>query len=269
MENTGKDFNFRYKETLPPTEVSHLAFCFFEFSIEGSYPDPIPHEIFPDGCVSLMYRRNEKLGIEMLLIKGLSLETFHTEVFNDDVHWGIKFSPATAQKVLRCDPKHLPTQPIFNQEILPHFVTGISDKLKKCRDFGESIVVFTEILENLKIEESEVDKKIEMAIHLIGASKGEAKIGEIAKALDISTRQLERRFRKNSGLTPKQFSRICRLRATAINLIETDMSWADRAAEMGFTDQAHLTKELSSLTGRSPKSFEKSIKDIEHDDLIK
>ena len=269
MSVTNPDIKFQYNEISPSKGTSHLLFCFFEFTIEGSSPAPIPHEVFPDGCVSLMYRRNEKLGINLLLLKGLSLETFHVDVFADDIHWGVKLSPAACEKILRCDPKDVPTQPIFDSRILPHLTTNLSDKLTKCNSFKESMSIFEDVLQSLDISKTEVDKKISNAVKLIEEYNGEAKISAIAEAVELSTRQLERRFRQNSGLTPKQFSRVCRLRATAINLIESDMNWANRAAEMGFTDQAHLTRELTSLTGRSPKSFEKQIKDIDYDELIK
>ena len=269
MKNADTNSTFQYNEISSTPEIAHLAFCFFEFSIESKSSAPIPHEVFPDGCISLLYRRNKRLNLNLLLIKGLSLETFHTEVFTGDIHWGVKFSPAACAKILRCDPKDVLTQPVFDEKILPHLTFDLLDKLNKCKDFGESITVFEELLKNLKIKKNEVDDKITNAIKLIEKHKGEAKISEVADYVDLSTRQLERRFRNNTGVTPKQFSRVCRLRATAINLIENDMNWANRAAEMGFADQAHLTKEISSMTGRSPKSFEKKIKDVEYDELIK
>lgn len=269
MKNNDTTLKFQYNEISPPDEISHLVFCFFEFLIKDDLPAPIPHEVFPDTSVSILYRRNERLNLNLLLVKGLSIETFHTEVFADDIHWGVKFSPSAAIKILRCDPKAVLTQPVLKKEILPHLTSGLLDKLNDCKDFKNSIKVFEERLKSLGIEKSEIDEKVIEAIKIIEVSKGEAKISEVAEAINLSRRQLERRFRKNSGLTLKQFSRICRLRATAINLIETDMNWANRAAEMGFADQSHLTHELSNLTGRSPKSFEKRIKDFDYDELIK
>ena len=38
---------------------------------------------------------------------------------------------------------------------------------------------------------------------------------------------------------------------------------------MGFSDQAHLTHEFSTITGRSPNSFAKNVKRIEHGKIIK
>lgn len=269
MKNNDINLKFQYKEISPPEKISHLVFCFFEFLVKGNSPAPIPHEVFPDTFVSLLYRRNKKLDLNLLLVKGLSLETFHTEVFAGDIHWGIKFSPAASAKILRCDPKDVLTQPVSNKEVLPHLTSGLLDELNNSENFQDSIKVFENVLKGLGVKKSEIDKKVAKAAKIIEKSKGEVKISEVAEIINLSRRQLERRFRKNSGLTLKQFARICRLRATAINLIEDDMNWANRAAEIGFADQAHLTHELSNLTGRSPKSFEKRIKDFEYDELIK
>jgi AraC-like DNA-binding protein len=85
----------------------------------------------------------------------------------------------------------------------------------------------------------------------------------------LSVRQLQRRFLNATGLTPKQFARVQRWRATAIKLAgDTESKLVDCAAELGFTDQAHLSRECASLTGRSPKSFTEKVRQIEHGNLV-
>ena len=107
-------------------------------------------------------------------------------------------------------------------------------------------------------------------MRIIEENAGEVKISEIANLIGLSVRQLERRFRKSAGLTPKQFARARRIRAAAVSVVEeTEMSWANRAAAMGFSDQAHLAREFSSVTGRSPNSFAERVKKIEHGKLVK
>src|SRR5262249_27733744 len=103
----------------------------------------------------------------------------------------------------------------------------------------------------------------------IEASQGEAKMAEDAAGVGLSTRQLQRSFRKETGLTPKRFSRSRRIRAAAVNLVErADLNWAGRAAEIGFTDHAHLNHEFVSLTARSPNSLAERVAKIEHGDLV-
>jgi len=116
----------------------------------------------------------------------------------------------------------------------------------------------------------EHDPMVAEAVRFIEHDSGEIRISELARRLDVSTRQLQRRFKSSTGLSPKQFARIRRIRATAIVLVENDrVSWADRAADMGFADQSHMTHEFKSVTKRSPNSFAEKIGKIDHGDLVK
>jgi transcriptional regulator GlxA family with amidase domain len=142
---------------------------------------------------------------------------------------------------------------------------GLLEKLADCNDFSEAIVVFETKIKSLELKLKAIDRKITDAVKIIEESKGEIKIFELAEQINLSVRQLQRRFRKSSGLSPKQYVRARRIRATAVNLvIENKLNWATRAAEMGFTDQAHLNHEFLTLTGRTPNSFAEKVKHIEH-----
>jgi transcriptional regulator GlxA family with amidase domain len=76
------------------------------------------------------------------------------------------------------------------------------------------------------------------AVRRIEASDGRLPIGDLAERLEIGERQLQRRFRRAVGLTPKQFSRIRRFRACARNLIaERPEAWGRVAVAYGYSDQ--------------------------------
>lgn len=47
------------------------------------------------------------------------------------------------------------------------------------------------------------------------------------------------------------------------------MNWANRAAEMGFSDQSHLIREFIALTGRTPKGFSSKIGKTDYGDLVR
>ena len=263
------EIEFYYNEAHPPHGISHLAECFLDFSVKGATGEPIPHEVFPDGCVSLLYRRNERLGINLLLLKGLGLETFYTEVFAGDVHWGVRFAPAACARILRCRPEDVRTQPVLNQRIVPHLTDGLLDKLRGCSNFDEAVEVYARRLSSLAIGPRDIDQKVAEAVGMIEEVSGEIKIAEIAASLNLSTRQVARRFRTSSGLTPKQFLRGHRLRATSINILkEKNLNWANRAADMGFADQSHLNREFSALTGRTPRSFAEVVGKVECGDFV-
>jgi AraC-like DNA-binding protein len=79
-------------------------------------------------------------------------------------------------------------------------------------------------------------------------------IGQLARALDISERQLERRFLNHAGATPKQFVRMQRVEM-AIAARHRGRAWADVAVLCGFTDQAHMIRDFKALSGMTPAAF--------------
>ena len=76
-----------YREINPSPEISHLVLSFWEFTAQDGNSDPIVHEVFPDGCVSLFYYRNKCIGLNKIFIKDLSLETLKTQIYAGDIYW--------------------------------------------------------------------------------------------------------------------------------------------------------------------------------------
>jgi AraC-like DNA-binding protein len=258
-----------YREIVPAPLVAHLVFYFCEFSVSEKLKKPLLHEIFPDGCVSLIYRRNKNLNTNLLLLFGLAIEPTVKEIFPGDVLWIVKFAPSASRMILQTDPAEIETRPLFDETFLPHLTKGLLKRLELCNDFESAVLIFQERLLSLKINRSDTDRITADAVKIIAETKGEIKIAELSKKLGLSVRQLQRRFQNASGLTPKQFVRTQRFHAAARRLVkENSPKLVDFAAEMGFADQSHLTHEFASITGRSPKSFAEKIKEIEYGDLL-
>ncbi len=262
---------YRYSEIRPPDETSHLAFCFFEFEIIGTSRGRIQHAVIPDGFISVLHKRSEAAGVGgPLLIRGLSLEPFQTAVVPGDLHWGIRMAPAANRLIFQTDPKGIETMPILESSSFEEKFRELKFELAKSTTFEAASGVFAHFLTSLRIAPEQVDDAVAHAVGIIIRSFGSERIQSISDAVGISKRQLERRFRKEVGFTPKQYSRVFRFRSTAIRMIEEyDMNWANRAAEMGYADQSHLIKEFVALTGRTPKGLSSSLDDAQYGDLIR
>ena len=99
-------------------------------------------------------------------------------------------------------------------------------------------------------------------------AQGQLPIRELSAALGLSERQFERRFRKATGLTPKRFGRIRRFRSSVRNvLLDKPQAWTRVAADQGYADQAHMSREFSDMVGLSPTEFQKRVRQIEHRDV--
>lgn len=259
-----------YREAAPTEELAPFILSFWEFSVPGDGRQAIDHEIFPDGCVSLFYFRNAVRGGHHVGITGLHLESVTKPVSAGDTLWGMRIAPAACAGVLRRDPANLIIPPIIDAADLSHLTDGLVLRLREARGFDDAIRIFESMMKELAAAGISRDAKVAEAVDIIETARGEVRIDHLAAAVHLSPRQLQRRFKASAGLSPKQFARVRRIRATAVVVAENGrVNWAERAAEMGFSDQSHLTHEFSSVTKRTPISFAKKVSKIDHGNLVK
>ena len=256
-----------YREAVPANESAHIALNFWEFAAGGEPNSPISHEVFPDGCISLVYHQNTRLKITQNSVVGLSLVSLPKTIFADDKFWAMRVSPAAAKEFFGINPGLIQTQPISLLNKKPKNLEKTFSLINLCQDFTQAIEKFENWLKE-DFPTLKIDRRMLKTVSVVTETFGQKQISGIAAEIGLSVRQLQRNFLSASGLTPKQFARVCRVRATAINLTKNlRMNWANRAAEIGFADQSHLAHELQNVTGRKPSDFGRIIKGIKHGEL--
>ncbi|MGY0036614.1 helix-turn-helix domain-containing protein [Pedobacter sp. NJ-S-72] len=89
-----------------------------------------------------------------------------------------------------------------------------------------------------------------------GLKPGQLSIGAIAERYAITPRQLERKFRQQTGLSPKTFINILRNRAALVAIKNRGAdSLLKIAIDHGYYDHAHLSREIKRFTGTAPSLF--------------
>lgn len=90
-------------------------------------------------------------------------------------------------------------------------------------------------------------------------SSASLKMQQVAEAMGVSMKTLERRFVKIIGLTPKLFSTFIQLQQTVHTIRKTspDVSHGDlgEALGNGYYDQSHFIKSCQRITGFTPKKL--------------
>lgn len=81
-------------------------------------------------------------------------------------------------------------------------------------------------------------------------------VAELAERVGVGERQLQRICRRRIGLSPKWLLQRRRLQDAAARLGEQDPpALAELAAELGYADQAHFTRDFTAVVGRPPGRF--------------
>ncbi|MFC9472227.1 helix-turn-helix domain-containing protein [Nocardia sp. NPDC056952] len=95
------------------------------------------------------------------------------------------------------------------------------------------------------------DPEVIAAWHRLLASGGRVKVSELADSLGWSRKRLWARFESQIGLTPKRAAMLVRFRCAATALLAGRPA-ADVAAVCGYTDQAHLCRDVAIFADRTP-----------------
>jgi AraC-like DNA-binding protein len=103
-----------------------------------------------------------------------------------------------------------------------------------------------------------------MAIDLVGDINSTLSIDEVAAQLKISTRTLNRLFKKHLGLSPVTYRTVSRFRHSLTNKLFNDEFKKLTAIgyESNFYDQSYFIKVYQKLTGTNPKNFFSSVNNI-------
>lgn len=93
----------------------------------------------------------------------------------------------------------------------------------------------------------------------IAADPGVVRVEGLAAEVGLSVRQLQRRFADHVGVSPKAVIRRYRLYEAAERArLGTAVDWAALAAELGYSDQSHLTREFKAVFGAPPERYAKA-----------
>jgi AraC-like DNA-binding protein len=98
-----------------------------------------------------------------------------------------------------------------------------------------------------------VADEVALASRRLRASAGTVGVAELAEAVGWSRRHLSERFRVEVGVPPKVYARMLRFEQARRRMRAPGApDLATIAAEAGYYDQAHLTRDFNELAGCSP-----------------
>ncbi|ATY15247.1 AraC family transcriptional regulator [Amycolatopsis sp. AA4] len=101
------------------------------------------------------------------------------------------------------------------------------------------------------------------AVETIAADPGITRVSELAAALGLSIRAVQRLFAEHVGTTPKWAIRIYRLNEAA-RLLAAPIppDYADLATRLGYSDQPHFIRDFRAVTGAPPAEYARSARQL-------
>jgi hypothetical protein len=142
-------------------------------------------------------------------------------------------------------------------ELFGHAVANeIEQQMFQAVDTQHRINSIESFLLNRLSQKNTISTIVKSTVDALLITNGTAPIHVILKDDVSKRRQLERHFRKQIGISPKQLGKAIRLQAT-LNLLLNKKSntLTDIAYESEYFDQNHFIKDFKDLVGVTPKEF--------------
>ncbi|WP_019340177.1 helix-turn-helix transcriptional regulator [Stutzerimonas stutzeri] len=132
-------------------------------------------------------------------------------------------------------------------------LAGLSDALAELDRDAQQRLVERELLARLNDTQTR-RSPAQQLLSQIAAHQGRARLADLMRAVPLGQRQLERVFRHQVGLTPKQFSRIQRV-ALVRDELRIGGSLPDTALTCSYADQAHFIHDFKAVVGMTPGQY--------------
>jgi len=167
----------------------------------------------------------------------------------------IDLSPAGGRRLFGLPLAEISHRVVPLVELLPGCLDSLRDQLAHMENWSSRLDLVESFLSRRILTSPLDSRRIDWAVDRIHASRGRLEIGQLRAELGISHKHLISLFREHVGIPPKLLARLVRFQSTLESLRSeraAASSLAELSLELGFFDQAHLTREVRHFTGLTP-----------------
>jgi AraC-like DNA-binding protein len=255
-----------YQTFKPQPDLMSLISCYWTLEVPAA-AEPQRQRIVPDGCIEMAFilgddikrytSKNEFILQPRAMVLGQTIEPFYIEPTGYVDTFAIRFYPYgfanfVTLPIIDLANKETPIASLFGEQTSKE----LEDKIIHAKDIKQRIGIIEDFLLSKLNDQSTVDNIVRTTIDALLATNGSARIKTILKEDLSKRRQLERKFKKQIGISPKQLGKVIRLQsALKILLNRKTESLTNIAYESEYYDQAHFIKDFKEFTGTNPNKF--------------
>ena len=227
-----------YEEKAPPADLAGDVHSVWRSSFGTNAP------ILPDGCLDIV------VAPDRVFVAGPDTTAWSTGYAVGADLYGIRFLPGRAPRVLGVAASELRDQRVDLLDLWGRSARRIVSKL-----YAAPIDSLTTLVaERLDRPETDpVDPLVDLAVRRL--QRGGPRVTEVLRDLDVSDRQLRRRFAAAVGYGPATYLRVARLQRVRDLALRKPLGLADLAFEAGYADQAHLSRDVRELAGTTARQL--------------
>jgi AraC-like DNA-binding protein len=236
-----------YREFAPPAHLSKHVVCFWW---HGATSLPTTARVIPDGCVDIVWVNDQALHVAGPMTRPVlySIDS-GTEIV------AVRLRPGVAHRLLGESAKAMLNQDVPLRDLWPGHRAAPWEEVAAERSASAKLAAIAEVMRGRLRTDGEFDDFVMHAAAWI-ARHPFASLDGLSALSRLSERQIRRQFDEAIGYGPKKLQRILRLQRL-LWLASHESSPMPSLAQLsfiaGYADQSHMSREVATLTGVSPR----------------
>ena len=242
-----------YRERRPVAALGRYLSCAWVQEVAPGAPS-YAHRTVPNGGVELSCRVGALPRID-----GPQTGPVEEVLDAGAIVVGVRFQPGAAPSVLGLPASELVDRSLGGDELWGAWAAELGERVAAAASPHEALGVL-ELAVSSRLASDSSGEPDPIAVEAVRRLLPwrEQDVGSLPRTLYISERQLRRRCQAAIGLAPKVLQRTLRFQgflALAQGSARAPDDLARLAADAGYADQSHLTRESVRLAGRSPREL--------------
>jgi AraC-like DNA-binding protein len=241
---------YQMVRTLPRKALQPLIEFFYEISWNMAAGEKQMVESLPAPSVHLIFMNGEAE------IAGPIKRRFSYLMENQGYLFGAKFWPGAFRMICDASPSKLTDKRLAAGLILGDSVLPVTDAFFCADKTGERMSIVQNYLLSLYTPNEERIPVIKKVFADIARHTSIFTVEQLAAQQKMTVRSLQRLFKEYVGVSPKWAIQLFRLREAAQQMeSQNHIDFSRLALELGYSDQAHFSKDFKRITGKTPQSY--------------
>ncbi|NKE59585.1 AraC family transcriptional regulator [Lentzea sp. PSKA42] len=235
----------RFRRRLPCAELQ--PYLEHYWLIDGTLDTPCTTHVVPHPSVNVVFEH----GYAHPEIAGVGLGLFSRVLDGRIRVAGVQFRPG-GFRAFRAEPvSHWTGRHVRLNDVPSSLVLDVEDEDERVATLDAFLLAMG----------PEPDPQATLAMDLvqrIRENREIRKVSDFARSEGVSVRTMQRLFADYVGVSPKWV--ILRYRIhEALERAESEVEWARLAADLGYSDQAHLVRDFTQTVGVSPTAYARAL----------